>query len=80
VRQWLGSEHAPKPWPERPAKGKAGPVDPSNAKQEVQFFLPFHGACWVIDLGPDFEYAVVGHPNRESLWIPSRTTQLPAAS
>jgi len=62
--------------PERSAQGKAWSVDPSNAKLEVQFFWPFHGAYWVIDLGPDYEYAVVGHPSREYLWILSRTPQM----
>ena len=62
--------------PERSARGKAWSVDPSNAKLEVRFFWPFHGAYWVIDLGPDYEYAVVGHPSREYLWILSRTPQM----
>ncbi len=28
---------------------------------------------WIIDLGSDYEYAVVGHPSRDLLWILSRT-------
>mgnify|MGYP001811061262 CR=1 FL=1 len=59
-------------------KGKAF-VDKNsgNAKLKVQFFFPFRGKYWIIDLAPDYSYAVVGHPNREYLWILSRTPQLP---
>jgi len=59
--------------PERSATGKAWPVDATNARLEVRFFWPFKGDYWIIDLGPDYEYAVVGHPERKYLWILSRT-------
>lgn len=56
------------------ATGRARVVDTStNAKLEVSFFGPFWGAYWVIDLGEAYEYAVVGHPGRDYLWILSRT-------
>ena len=32
----------------------------------------FGGDYWVMKLGDDYEYAVVGHPNRKYLWILSR--------
>jgi apolipoprotein D and lipocalin family protein len=35
---------------------------------------------WVLDLAPDYSVAVIGEPTRESLWILSRTPQLPAAT
>ena len=66
--------------PERSVEGKAWSVDPSNAKLEVQFFWPFHGAYWIIDLDPDYRWAVVGHPSRAYLWILSRTPQMDEAS
>ena len=50
--------------------------DPSNAKLEVQFFWPFRGDYWIIELDPDYRYAVVGHPSREYLWILSRTPRM----
>jgi len=55
-------------------KGKAF-VEPNsgNAKLKVQFFWPFRGKYWIIDLAEDYSYAVVGHPNRKYLWILSRT-------
>ncbi len=61
----------------RRAKGKAKVVDrTSGAKLKVSFFWPFYADYWIIDLGPDYEYAVVGTPNRKYLWILSRTPQM----
>jgi apolipoprotein D and lipocalin family protein len=61
----------------RQAKGKAKVVDRnSGAKLKVTFFWPFYGDYWIIDLGKDYEYAVVGTPNRKNLWILSRTPQM----
>ncbi|MEZ4771984.1 MAG: lipocalin family protein [Bacteroidia bacterium] len=55
-------------------KGKAFVVANSgNAKLKVQFFWPFRGKYWIIDLADDYSYAVIGHPNRKYLWILSRT-------
>jgi len=47
-----------------------------NAKLKVQFFWPFKGKYWIIDLAPDYSYTVVGHPNRNYLWILSRTATM----
>jgi apolipoprotein D and lipocalin family protein len=59
------------------AEGRARVVDEkTNAKLEVSFFRPFWGAYWIIDLGESYEYAVVGHPSRDYLWILSRTPQM----
>ncbi len=58
-------------------KGKAFVKEGSgNAKLKVQFFWPFKGKYWIIDLADDYSYAVVGHPNREYLWILSRTPNM----
>jgi len=55
------------------AKGKAWIADPeSNAKLKVQFFWPFKGDYWIIELDADYQYAVVGEPGREALWILSK--------
>ena len=60
--------------PEKVATGRARVVDRStNAKLEVSFFRPFWGDYWIVDLGAGYEYAVVGHPGRDYLWILSRT-------
>ena len=37
------------------------------------------GSYWVIQLGPDYRYAVVGEGTREYLWVLSRTPELRAS-
>ena len=62
------------------ARGRARVVDKaSNARLKVSFFWPFWGDYWIIDLGADYEYAVVGHPSRKYLWILSRTPAMAPA-
>jgi len=62
---------------EKVAKAKAFvEKNSNNAKLKVQFFWPFTGKYWIIDLADDYSYAVVSHPNRKYLWILSRTSQL----
>ena len=58
---------------------KGGP----NSKLEVRFapsWLGWLGAVWgkywIIDLAPDYSYAVVSEPSRKYLWILSRTPQM----
>lgn len=59
------------------AKGTAKVVDKeTNSKLKVSFFWPFYGKYWIIDLGQNYEFAVVSHPNREYLWILSRTPKM----
>jgi apolipoprotein D and lipocalin family protein len=62
------------------AKGKAKIVDKkTNAKLKVTFFWPFYGDYWILDVGPNYEYAVVGEPGRKYLWILSRSPQMDEA-
>ena len=59
------------------AKAKAFVVPNSgNAKLKVQFFWPFKGDYWIIDLDDEYQYAVVGNQSRKYLWILSRTPQM----
>jgi apolipoprotein D and lipocalin family protein len=66
------------------AEGRAKVVDDvSNAKLKVTFvkilgnwIYLFGGKYWIIDLHPDYDYAVVGHPKRTYGWILSRTPSL----
>lgn len=61
-------------------RGRARVTDASsNAKLEVSFFRPLWGAYWILDLGDDYEYAVVGHPSRDYLWILGRTPTMDSA-
>jgi apolipoprotein D and lipocalin family protein len=65
------------------AEGVANVVDKNtNAKLEVSFvsFLgirPFWGDYWIIGLGENYDYAIIGHPERKYGWILSRTPSLP---
>ncbi len=70
---WIAED---KKW--KMSEGKAFVVPESNnAKLEVQFFWPFKGKYWIIMLATDYSYAVVGHPNRDYLWILARQPEMP---
>jgi len=62
------------------ATGKAWVVDTTtNAKLKVSFFWPFRGDYWIIELGKDYEYAVVSAPSRKYLWILCREPRMDGA-
>jgi apolipoprotein D and lipocalin family protein len=67
---------------ENEARGLARVVDPAtNARLEVSFvrFLGksfFWGDYWVLGLGDDYEYAIVGTPDRKFGWVLARTPTL----
>ena len=50
-----------------------------NTKLKVSFFRPFYGDYWIIDLDPEYRWAVVGDPRRKYLWILSREAKLDPA-
>ncbi|MFV0601080.1 MAG: lipocalin family protein [Brachymonas sp.] len=50
-----------------------------NAKLRVRFFGPFSAPYWILALDKDYEWALVGTPDRNYLWILARTPQLPQA-
>lgn len=62
---------------ENDAIGVAYATNVENTKLKVSFFRPFYGDYWIIMLGEDYSYAVVGNPSREYLWILARTSKLP---
>ena len=70
------------------ARGVARVVDTRTAaKLKVRFapavlsFLPFvWGDYWILGLAGDYSWAVVGSPDRNYLWILSRTPALEAAA
>jgi apolipoprotein D and lipocalin family protein len=65
------------------AEGVAKVVDnKSNAKLEVSFvkilgIQLFWGDYWIIGLGENYDFALVGSPDRKYGWILSRTKKLP---
>jgi apolipoprotein D and lipocalin family protein len=66
--------------PLKESKGKAEVVDSTtNARLKVWFFWPFKGNYWIVDLDPDYQWAVVGEPSRKYLWILSRSPDLSEA-
>lgn len=64
---------------EAAVEGVAWPVDETNARLKVRFFWPFAGDYQVIALDPAYQWAVVGGPDREHLWILARTPEIDEA-
>jgi apolipoprotein D and lipocalin family protein len=63
------------------AHGKATVADSTtNAKLEVQFAWPFKGDYWILDVDDQYQYALVGVPSRDSLWILSRSAKINLAT
>ena len=67
------------------ANGIARRLDGRTDRFEVSFlpaalrWLPIGwGNYWIIELAPDYRYAVVGEPSREYLWVLARTRTLSA--
>ena len=59
-------------------KGKAKQPDPNDpGKLKVSFFLWFYADYYVLDIAPDYSYALVGSSSDKYLWIMSRTKALP---
>ncbi|CQD32235.1 outer membrane lipoprotein Blc [Yersinia mollaretii] len=51
---------------------------PQLASLKVSFFGPFYGGYNIIELDDNYSYALVSGPNRDYLWILSRTPTLSA--
>ena len=55
-------------------------VDDSSVPAKLTLQIGSYAASyWVLDVGADYEYAVVGHPSRTMLWVLSRTPELDSA-
>ena len=48
----------------------------TNAKLKVHFFWPFKGDYWIIDLDKNYQYAIISEPDRQYLWILSRSPNM----
>lgn len=56
------------------AKGTARLADAKgpNSKLKVTFFWPFYGDYWILALDPDYQWVLIGEPERKYLWILAR--------
>ncbi len=66
--------------PVRRFAARAVATDPSTPGKLSLNFGYAYGDYWVIDVGEQYEYLVVGHPTRDYLWILSRERSLPQAT
>lgn len=51
--------------------------EPTIGQLKVSFFGPFYGGYNVLQLAPDYRYALISGPDRDYLWILARTASLP---
>jgi len=51
-----------------------------TSKLKVQFFWPFSGDYWIMELDSDYRYALVGDPSFKYLWILSREKKMDEAT
>lgn len=59
------------------SRGTAFIPDPASpAKLKVQFFWPFRGNYWIMELDENYRYAMVGEPRLRYLWILSREKKM----
>lgn len=65
----------------RRIKGKAKRPDPERypGRLKVSFFLWFYSDYYVLELGENYQYAVVGSSSDDFLWILNRTPQMDQA-
>lgn len=71
-----GYDYIKKEW--KQSTGEAKFVNTENeARLKVSFFKPFWAGYNVIDLDPDYKYALVAGKNLDYLWILSREKTIP---
>jgi apolipoprotein D and lipocalin family protein len=59
------------------AEGKAKIPDPEDpARLKVSFFLFFYGDYYVLELDPEYRWAMIGSSTPKYFWILSRTPQM----
>lgn len=63
------------------AEGRAYFIDDENVgRLKVSFFGPFYGGYNVLELDDDYQWALVAGPNRDYLWILSRSPEMDSAT
>ncbi|WP_295794743.1 lipocalin family protein [Mucilaginibacter sp.] len=50
----------------------------SDGQMKAQFLWPFKVDYWVVELAPDYSWAVVGHPDHKFLFIMARKPEMDA--
>ncbi|BBM03423.1 lipocalin family protein [Microbulbifer sp. GL-2] len=61
-------------------QGTGVPVDETNSKLAISFFDgQSTGDYWILELDPNYQWSLVGDPDRSSLYLLSRTPQLDEA-
>lgn len=66
-----------------PLKRVAARAVATDAAVPAKLSLDFgfaYGDYWILEVGPSYEYVVVGHPTRDYLWILSRERTLPKST
>jgi apolipoprotein D and lipocalin family protein len=59
------------------SKGKAFIPDKNvPSKLKVQFFWPFKGDYWIMELDKNYKYVLIGEPSYKYLWILARERKL----
>ncbi|MCH4813298.1 lipocalin family protein [Halomonas neptunia] len=59
------------------AEGRAYFIDDESVgRLKVSFFGPFYGGYNILKLDDDYQWALVAGPNRDYLWILSRTPEM----
>lgn len=62
---------------ERRLEGVAWVVDEtSQARWKVRFYWPFTFDYYIVDLDPDYQWTLVGHPSRSYAWIMAREPRM----
>jgi apolipoprotein D and lipocalin family protein len=61
-------------------EGRAWVAGDDPARLRVRFFWPLFAPYWILAVGPDYEWALVGTPDRDYLWILARTPTLEPAT
>jgi len=55
-------------------------VDDASVPAKLTLQIGSYAASyWVLEVGDDYEYALIGHPSRTMLWVLSRTPDLDSA-
>jgi len=55
-------------------------VDDASVPAKLTLQIGTYAASyWVLEVGDDYEYALIGHPSRTMLWVLSRTPELDPA-